>query len=363
MSLSHEMRRRLGIALRSAGAGDDFADVIDALTGAGGTQADLIFDAATEKTIASGAITCTQASHTVDTEGDAASDNLDTISGMAAEEVVLLRPASGARTVVLRDNSVGSGNVYTPGRQSISLAEATDWALAVSDGTNVVILAYRTQALGGGGIGAALASIANGLGASLVGVEDTATWYATAQVEAALAEVAVAIGGTNSTTRNYSSNGYVADNDTVTVAVGKLDAAIKNYQDQFVVATVTVPDTGGGGTAALATVSLKRAEDNATDPATICTFLLVGKDAQYEPMGSVTLGSCTFGTATTGSIVASGTGWCLCQSDAAGDFACTITDTVDETLYFVAQTAEGMDNTGHRCVVVASNSDSAAWSA
>ena len=92
-------------------------------------------------------------------------------------------------------------------------------------------------------------------------------------------------------------------------------------------------------------------------------FLLVGKDAQYEPMGSVTLGSCTFGTATTGSIVASGTGWCLCQSDAAGDFACTITDTVDETLYFVAQTAEGMDNTGHRCVVVASNSDSAAWSA
>lgn len=193
MSLSHEMRRRLGLALRSHGAGEDFADVIDALTGAGGTQTDLIFDAATELTIASGAITCVQGAHTVDTESDGASDNLDTINGVAAGEMVLLRPASAARTVVLRDASVGSGNCYTPGQQSISLAEATDWAILVGDGTNVVVVAHSTQALAGGGLGVALASVASGLGAALIGVEDSGALLTATTVEAALAESATKI--------------------------------------------------------------------------------------------------------------------------------------------------------------------------
>lgn len=148
-----------------------------------------LFAAASELTIASGAITVTQGAHTVDTESDAASDNLDTISGTVAEGLYLLRPASAARTVVLRDASVGSGNVYTPGQQSISLAEATDFALIYSDGTNAVVAAYRTQALGGGGLGAALASVANGLGAALVGVEDAASSFTGADVEAVLAEL------------------------------------------------------------------------------------------------------------------------------------------------------------------------------
>ena len=41
----------------------------------------LEFDAATELTIASGAIAITQNNHTVDTQGDAATDDLDTING------------------------------------------------------------------------------------------------------------------------------------------------------------------------------------------------------------------------------------------------------------------------------------------
>lgn len=170
-------------------AGTDGVPVEVQQVGAGAAQADLIFDAATELTIASGAITVTQGAHTVDTESDAASDNLDTISGLTAEELVVLRPASAARTVVLRDASVGSGNVYTPGQQSISLAEATDFALVYSDGTNAVVVAYRTQALGGGGLGAALASVANGQGAALVGVEDAAGDFTGATVEAVLAEL------------------------------------------------------------------------------------------------------------------------------------------------------------------------------
>lgn len=164
-------------------------------TAAGGTQPDLIFTAATELTIASGVVTATRGSHTIDTESDAASDNLDQIDGLAAEELLLIRPANAARTVVLRDTSVagGAANIYTPGRQSISLAEAADWALLASDGTNVVVLAYRTQALAGGGLGAALAAITTGLGASLVGIEDSGTLFAAATVEAALAESAAKV--------------------------------------------------------------------------------------------------------------------------------------------------------------------------
>ena len=42
----------------------------------------------------------------------------------------IARGLSAARTVVIRDNAVGSGNIYTPFGESISLAEAEDWAIA-----------------------------------------------------------------------------------------------------------------------------------------------------------------------------------------------------------------------------------------
>lgn len=201
MPLSHDLRNRLRVALNSPRAADVFADLIDQITGAGGTQTDLVFDAATELTIASGVVTATQAAHTIDTESDAASDNLDTISGLAAEEILVIRPASAARTVVLRDASVGSGNIYTPGQQSISLAEATDWAILVGDGTNAIVLASSTLSLFGGGLGAALNSSTNGLGGSLVRIEDPDGYFVGVQVEAALAELGAH--------RVYSSSGTI----------------------------------------------------------------------------------------------------------------------------------------------------------
>lgn len=146
---------------------------------------DLVFAAASELTIASGAITVTQAVHTVDTESDAASDNLDTISGLAAEEFLLLRPENAGRTVVLRH---AAGNIYCPAGQDISLAEATDWVLISGDGTNAIVLAASTLATGGNGLGAALASTASSLGAALIGVEDSASNFSQTTVEGCLAE-------------------------------------------------------------------------------------------------------------------------------------------------------------------------------
>lgn len=178
---------------------------------------------------------------------------------------------------------------------------------------------------------AVLAAVTAGNGAAKIGVEDSGSKFTAATVEAVLAEAAT----------EYQA-----------------------YRDQLVVATITVPDTAGGGTAALSTVSLKRAHNNSTDPGTICQIVILGCSAQYAPIGSATLsGTTTFGSATTGSIIASGNGWALVATDAAGDFACTISNSADETVYFRVITAEAGSDAGQRCTVVFSNSDAATWSA
>lgn len=50
--------------------------------------------------------------------------------------------------------------------------------------------------------------------------------FAGTQVEAALEELFSAIGGTNTTTRSYTSQQFILANDSLVVAIGKLDAAI-----------------------------------------------------------------------------------------------------------------------------------------
>jgi hypothetical protein len=67
----------------------------------------------TELTIASGAITVGNSRYyIVDTEADAASDDLDTINGMVQGEVYTFRAADAARTVVFKD---GTSNLRTAG--------------------------------------------------------------------------------------------------------------------------------------------------------------------------------------------------------------------------------------------------------
>ena len=125
--------------------GTDVESVLAELVGAGGTQVDLIFAAATELTIATGAVAATQAAHTIDTESDGASDDLDDITGGTAEEVIWLRPANAARTVVLK-HAIGADKIACPGGVDISLAEATDWACLAYDGTQWIVQSYNTLA-------------------------------------------------------------------------------------------------------------------------------------------------------------------------------------------------------------------------
>lgn len=75
----------------------------------------------TELTIASGAITVSTGYHIVDTEADAATDDLDTISGGFTGMELTLRAADSGRTVVVKD---GAG-IKTAGDMSLDNVEDT----------------------------------------------------------------------------------------------------------------------------------------------------------------------------------------------------------------------------------------------
>jgi hypothetical protein len=104
-------------------------------------KTNIALEAAVELTIDTGAVTKTYSHHAIDTEGDAASDDLDTISGGAEGEVILIRPADGARTVVLKHNT---GNIWSINGGDITLDDADDYALLVYSGSKWCII-------GGGG--------------------------------------------------------------------------------------------------------------------------------------------------------------------------------------------------------------------
>lgn len=62
-----------------------------------------------ELTIASGVVTATQGHHSIDTEGDAPTDDLDTINGLSSNDLLFIYAASGARTIRIRN---GVGNIF-----------------------------------------------------------------------------------------------------------------------------------------------------------------------------------------------------------------------------------------------------------
>jgi hypothetical protein len=68
-----------------------------------------------------------------------------------------------------------------------------------------------------------IASTTAGKGAAIVGVEDSAAYYSATNLESVLAEIKTQLGGTTSTSYNFSENNVLADNDAVYAALNKLD--------------------------------------------------------------------------------------------------------------------------------------------
>lgn len=85
-----------------------------------------------ELTIDTGEITRTQAYHTVDTEGDAAADNLDTINGGATGDMLVLQAAHDARTPTIKHNV---DNIWMTGGGDIALNDINDIAILFYNGT------------------------------------------------------------------------------------------------------------------------------------------------------------------------------------------------------------------------------------
>lgn len=85
----------------------------------------------TELTIATDAVTCTDRFHRIDTEADAATDDLATINGGASGETLTLKAENDARTVVVKD---GTGNLQLEG--DCTLDNAQDTITLIYDGSN-----------------------------------------------------------------------------------------------------------------------------------------------------------------------------------------------------------------------------------
>jgi hypothetical protein len=94
----------------------------------------LDFKAIGALTISGGSVTPTQNWHVVDTEGSAASDDLDTIAATNVTDgfVLFLRQANDARDVTIKHDT---GNIKCPGGVDIALADTTQVVMLIYDGT------------------------------------------------------------------------------------------------------------------------------------------------------------------------------------------------------------------------------------
>ena len=107
----------------------------------------LLSGSATALTIATGAITLTNnsSSYVLDTEGAAATDDLDTISGGQDGQIIILNSANASRNVVVKHNT---GNIYNPNAFDITLDLTTDLVVLRYNATAVKWIVVSVSAFG-----------------------------------------------------------------------------------------------------------------------------------------------------------------------------------------------------------------------
>jgi len=90
-----------------------------------------------ELTISGGVITATKSFHNVDTEGDGASDDLDTINGGTEGDILTIVANNAGRSVVVKN---GTGNIVCGGDHTLD--NTGDTFIAIYDGTNWLELSF-----------------------------------------------------------------------------------------------------------------------------------------------------------------------------------------------------------------------------
>lgn len=86
----------------------------------------------TELTIAAGVITVTQSYHNVDTEADAATDDLDTINGGLQGDILIICPNIATRTIVAKH---GTGNLNLASGADFTMDEDDDYLVLLYNGS------------------------------------------------------------------------------------------------------------------------------------------------------------------------------------------------------------------------------------
>lgn len=198
-------------------------------------------------------------------------------------------------------------------------------------------------------------------GASDGGVNRTATiTHAAEEQTLTITSPNVVISGSGSLTVPTGGLAEASAGAGVTIdGVSLKDGAIN--ENQFVeVHAITAAGGAGGATAGTLDVDVRRYGGEAVDAAV--TLLIVATNAAYAGPWDQN-SNVTFNTASTGTLVASGSGWALIQTDATGNFACATANSNDETVYFAGCTAVGVDTLANGAIVVRSVSDDAVWAA
>jgi len=95
-------------------------------------KSNIALGAPAELTISGGVVTKTKGYHTIDTESDAATDDLDTINGGSEGNIIIIKAEHTDRTIVLKD---GTGNLDLRG-YDIDLTATDQFIALVYDGTN-----------------------------------------------------------------------------------------------------------------------------------------------------------------------------------------------------------------------------------
>ena len=143
-------------------------------------------DTESELTIAvAGSVTPTVATHSIDTNADAATDNLDTIvtTNLADGRLLLIRGENAARVVTVRHEQGGAGQVHTASGSSVVLGvsqymllqrRGADWYEVQISETGDVLL--KTGGTMTGDITMTAASIIQAEGAAITAAATTSIW-------------------------------------------------------------------------------------------------------------------------------------------------------------------------------------------
>jgi len=95
--------------------------------------------AATELTIATGAVTFSQSYHSIDTEADASTDNLDYFNGLTTGQFLILKSVDNARDPTLRSGLAGDKKMNGVGNYTLADIDYRWTGLADSAVTNFTI--------------------------------------------------------------------------------------------------------------------------------------------------------------------------------------------------------------------------------